>query len=193
MYSLLDFLKTNKVKIFVCLLLLLTGLLTGVFTAIKCDGALHNSFDYLLYDFVEGELVGSDAFYSRILSVEIVFVIVSVTSLTQVTSIIGLFVLIYRSYLVGFNVCLIIINFGFTGIMTSIIVIVFQISILSVFLIYLIIRIAYSRVKSKYGKDSCKSILKINPLISTQVILLILIICETLMFIIFQSKVILSI
>lgn len=190
----MEFLKENKIRLFIILFLIFTALLTGIFTALKADDIKLYTFDYLIYDYVEGEIITFNALFNRLLSVEVVFAIVTIASLSPLLSTIGYFVLIYRSYLVGFNITIIVINFGLTGVFSSLIVLLSQLIILFTFSLFFIIMISRAKTRSKYGKSACRTKFGINhPTLITQIMLVLIVLIETILFVIFQSKVILSI
>ena len=81
-FFLSDFISHNKFKIIIGLFVILIGVLTGIFTALKSEDCKLLSFDYLIYDFVDGELHTLPVMLSRLLSCEVVFVIISISAIT---------------------------------------------------------------------------------------------------------------
>ena len=191
-FFLSDFISHNKFKIIIGLFVILIGVLTGIFTALKSEDCKLLSFDYLIYDFVDGELHTLPVMLSRLLSCEVVFVIISISAITIFLIPIGYFVIIYRSYLVGFNATLLIVSFGLTGCLSAIIIFVCQLVILIIMTIYFSLLLQRSKIKRKFGcLDNNMKFLNIFLLFN--LILILVIILETLLFFIFRSKVILSI
>lgn len=187
-----DFISNNKIKIIIGIFVVLLGILTGIFTALKSNEHKLLTFDYLIYDFVDGELHTLPVMFNRLLSCEIVFIIISISSITVFLIPIGYFVIIYRSYLVGFNSALLIISFGLTGCLSAIIIFLCQLAILIILTLYFSLLLQRNRVKRKYGCHT-SNIKFITIFLIFNIILLCVIILETLLFLIFRSKVILSI
>ena len=69
-YSVLSFLKVNKVKLFVLGFIVVLGLFTGILTAIKyVKGAdLLNFNDYAIKEFAKGNIASTSLFFKRFLS-----------------------------------------------------------------------------------------------------------------------------
>lgn len=191
-FSILDFISQNKIKIFIGIFIILLGVLTGVFTAFKSNEHKLLTFDYLIYNFVDGELHTLSAMFNRLLSCEIVFIIISISSLSIFLAPLGFFVLIYRSYLVGFNCSLLIISFGLTGCLSAVIVFLCQLAILIILTSYFILLLQRNKTKRKYGYPS-GNMKVLNIFLIFNIILILVVILETFLFLIFRSKVILSI
>lgn len=120
-----DYFKKNKLVIFLMIFLILLSILTGIFTAIKnIDTYSLVSFnDYSIVKYLQGSLGTFELFFNRFASYSISIVIISVSSLTIFLCPITIGLIIYRGFLVAFNCTLIIVLFGLSGIITTILII----------------------------------------------------------------------
>ena len=80
------------------------------------------SNEYLLS--YNGVSNGIGAFFSREASLVFVMTICFVTTLSKWSSVIGVLVVGFRGYLLGFNICALCSNFGFAGSMQAILIII---------------------------------------------------------------------
>lgn len=185
-YTILGCVKRNKFLIIISLFLGLIGLLTGIFVAIKCGITTATLSDYNLTIYSCNEYADFGAFISRIFSYLCLLAILTVTSLNVVIVPIGLATLTYRAYLIGFNVTLLIVLYGFTGAFTSLIII-FPIQIVSMLILvaYFVVTINSRMQKKRYGKSEI-SLFK-TFLISFGLLILLSLI-ETLLLIIFKAS-----
>lgn len=151
-FSIKSFFEANKILIIILLACFLIGLLTGIFVAIKSGITLETISDFnLSIKHCENEFYLAD-FWTRFSSVLINMLILLVASLYVLLIPIGCVIIIYRSYLIGFNCTLIIALFGFSGAITSILVLFPLQIIISAFLIlFFILNIKMSEQKKKYG------------------------------------------
>lgn len=193
-YSVLSFLRVNKVRIFVLCFFIILGVLTGVFTAVKyLNGSeLFNFNDYGISQFANGNIATTQLFFKRMLSYCCFLLILLVCSLAVFLFPIGCFVIIYRSYLLGLNITILVVCYGLGGILTGIIIILpIQLCmIIFACLFYCMVR-NRCLIKKKYGKAiGLNSILLFLIFV---VLLSILNILETILLILFSGQVILII
>lgn len=193
-YSLREFFEENKVKIIICLLFCLCGLLTGIFTAIKLnnlnDTDIFESFN-LTYQITDFENF-SQNFFSRLLSYFAVVLILTVLSLHSLLYVFADCLLAYRTFLIMVNCVMIILWFSFGGIIKSILVILpCQILMILIMIIY------FCYVSSVLKQNSyCKGKKFSNivvPLLLCLLALTIVNLIETILLFILRSNVILVI
>ena len=191
-YGITGFFRQNKIKIFVLIFLAVLGILTGVFTALKSGISVYNSQDYNLFVFTNGNLFSFDIFFSRMLSHITVIAVISLGSLSIVILQISYLIYIYRAYLIGFNCTLLIVLFGFSGIFTSIVIIIpCQIAVTFVFIVYFCIMINRAIEKRRFGYCEKPKFLKV--FLITLLILTLLNVIETLLLICLNGNTILVI
>lgn len=191
-YGITGFFRQNKIKIFVLIFLAVLGILTGVFTALKSGISVYNSQDYNLFVFTNGNLFSFDIFFSRMLSHITVIAVISLGSLTIFLLPFSYLIYIYRTYLIGFNCTLLIVLFGFSGIFTSIVIIIpCQIAVTFVFIVYFCIMINRAIEKRRFGYCEKPKFLKV--FLITLLILTLLNVIETLLLICLNGNTILVI
>lgn len=151
-YALLANFKKNKFLYLLAIFLAVLGLLTGIFVAIKCGITLGSLRDYNLCLYSGTDLATFSYFFTRLFSYTCFLLILFVCSLTVYLVPVGLILIAYRTYLAGFNCFLLIILFGISGAITSILIILpFQILITLIFIIYFTLMINRAEQKRKFG------------------------------------------
>ncbi len=193
-YTVLSFLRVNKVRIFVLCFFTILGLLTGIFTAVKyLNGTeLFNFNNYGITQFANGNIATTELFFKRFLSYTCFLFILLICSLSAFLLPIGCFVIVYRSYLLGLNITIIVVLYGFGGILSAIVIILpIQLCML-VFacLFYCMVR-NRCIIKKKYGK--AVGLNTILLFLIFLVLLSILNLLETILLILFSGQVILII
>lgn len=187
-----SFLSQNKFQLFCLIFFAVLGLLTGILTAIKTGVSQSTSNDYNLSIYCDGSLFSFDVFFKRMLSHTCVLAVLSISSFTIFLVPVSYLIHIYRMYLVGFNCTLLIILFSFSGIFTSIVIILpCQIAITVVFMIYLCFMTKRAIKKRKFGYCDSPKFLKLFFIFL--VIMIVLNLIETLLLILLSAKVILVI
>ena len=193
-YSLSEFVSNNKYKILVCLVFCFIGLLTGIFTAVKIykldDSDVFESFN-LTYQLSDLENFSAN-FFGRLISYEMVCLLLLVFSLHPIMHIFGWCLLAYRSFLVAINCVMIILFFSFNGVIKSLLI------ILPCQLLMLVCLLVFFCFVSKQIKINkfirCKKTSTIlNPLLIVSLCLSIINLVETLLLFIFRSNIILVI
>lgn len=190
-YGLLRGFVENKLLIFSLVLVAIIGLLTGIFVAIKCRITLSTLCDFNLSicQCTESNAFGS--FCTRVFSCICNMLILTVSSLYIFLIPLGYLMTAYRTYLVGFNCALLVCLYGFSGAITSIIVVLpCQIIISLLLIIYFVCAINRAIQKKKFGVSKI-SLVKIFFLF----LLLLSIVCliETILLSIFNANTILVI
>jgi len=153
-YSFIANLKKNKILYIISLFLALLGFLTGIFVAIKSGITLATLSDYNLCVYSSSQLSSFSYFFTRLLSYTSFLVILSICSLSIYLLPVGFILIAYRTYLAGFNCCLLILLFGVSGAITSILIILpFQLIITLTFIIYFVLVINRAEQKRKFGSS----------------------------------------
>lgn len=186
-YGLIGFFRQNKLKLFVLIFLAILGILTGVFTALKCGVDISNAQGYNLTIYANGDVFSFNVFFSRMLSYIIVIGAISLCSLSVFLLPISYLLFIYRGYLIGFNATLLIIIFGFSGMFTSIVIIIpCQIAFTFLFMIYFCIMINRAVQRKHFGYCEKPKFLKLFFI--TMLILLLFNLIETMLLILLNAK-----
>ena len=193
-YSLIEFFTKNKTKIVVCCIFCFIGLLTGVFTAVKIfklnDTDVFESFN-LTYQLSDLENFSSN-FFNRLISYEVVNILLLIFSILPIMHIFGWCLIAYRSFLVSMNCVMIVMLFSFNGIIKSILIIFpCQILMLVVLMLFFCYMSDYFKKSAVCKTKSVKGL--INPLITSFIFLTLINSIETFLLFIFRSSVILVI
>lgn len=152
------FFAEYKLVIIVSLLFLLVGIGTGIFTAVKYSGdiALDNLADANLVDFLKGNkgtmgLLFPYVFLFCVFSGVIIFV-----NFKPFMIGVSFLALIIRGYLLGFDITILIILYGFAGIL-NVFIIILPFDLLACFVLVLISSIAIKRNLNikKFGFSHC--------------------------------------
>ena len=192
-YHCLYFIKQNKLKIFIFIFIFVFALITGIFTITKYLEMGSLSKDYLLFDYVDSDFDKFSSLFNRFLSGSFVLIVISLCSLSSVLIPISLMVWIYRAYLIGYNCTILIICYGFNGILTALIVILpCQLLFSLLFLIFFCISIEKLRCR-KNKTCSCSNVNMFKILIIFLILLFIISSVEFLLLLLFNANVILVI
>ena len=193
-YTATEFFTQNRYKLIICLLFCLVGLLTGIFTAIKLynlgDSDVFEDFN-LTYQLEDLEKF-SQNFFGRLISYEIVLVLLFVFSLNPIMYLFGWCLLAYRAFLIFINCIMIILVFSFNGIIKSLLIILpCQILMLIVLIAFFVFMCKQIRI-NKYLK--CKKFSNIlYPFLIATLVLTLINLVEIFLLFIFRSNVILVI
>ncbi len=122
-YFLLDCLSASKMKLIISSFILFVSLVLGIILAVKYNSSasINILHDYGIVDFVGSGITTS--FFSRLLSIILVMLLLFGCSFTPFLTPLAILILAFRSYLLGFNFCLMLITYGVSGIIISIFVI----------------------------------------------------------------------
>ena len=158
-----------------------------MFTALKCGVDISNAQGYNLTIYANGNVFSFNVFFSRMLSYIIVIGAISLCSLSVFLLPISYLLFIYRGYLIGFNATLLIIIFGFSGMFTSIVIIIpCQIAFTFLFMIYFCIMINRAIQRKHFGYCEKPKFLKLFFI--TMLILLLFNLIETMLLILLNAK-----
>ncbi len=153
-YSLIGFFKTNKLKIFVLIFIVLLALITGIFTAIKYikTDTLFDFNNFGLTEFSKGNIASLSLFFQRLLSYLVVLSLLFLCSLYAPLFPVGCIIIAYRSFLLGLNVALIISLCGISGLISALLIFLFQFFILFLCAVFLCLCRKKIFCKRKFGK-----------------------------------------
>ncbi len=186
-YNLVGFFRYNKIKILILIFVALLGIFTGIFTAFKSGISISNFQGYNLYIYADGSVFSFDVFFYRMLSHITVLVVISISSFSIFLLPLSYILFFYRAYLIGLNCSFLIILFGFSGIFTSVVVIIpCQLVITFIFIIYFCIMIDRAVEKRKFGFCNKPKFLKIFFI--TLLILTLLNLIETILLILLNAR-----
>lgn len=188
----LDCVKACRIKTIIILVLMVIALITGIIVAFRTKDSYSISDSFGVVD-ISSNGVNSSTFFTRLLSMLLVFAILLGSSYNNYTFAIGLIFLGYRAYLLGLNLCLMIVFYGFSGVVVSVIV-AFPCQLLTL-VVLSIFFITMSRTfcdQRNYG--GCRMPKqKTKIIVSTLICLLLLCLLETILLALFSAKVILVI
>lgn len=121
-YFLFESLKFHKLKTLIIMLLCLLLFLTGVIVA--CKTGANNPDKIFGFAIKEGSFqIITSSFFTRLLSSLLIMLLLFAFSLNRFLFPLGLILLAYRSYLLGLNICFMILIYGFSGAILSIFII----------------------------------------------------------------------
>lgn len=156
-FSCLNAVKANKMKIIITLAIILIGICTGVFVAIKSNNSCNLSRlqDISLANFYSGFVLSTSAFFMRYLSLCINLAIITGIACVPKLFPLSWVLYAYRAYLFGLNFALIFIIYGIGSAFTAIIIVLpCQLVTLFAMLIYQIILTQIIINQRRYG--SCE-------------------------------------
>jgi len=188
-YSFKNLFLQAKIRIIITSILIILGIFIGIFVAIrlKHEGLLENAANYGFIDFSIIKISSFSSFIWRFLSVIIITLLLTIFSLTIFVYPIAEIVLVYRAYLIGFNISIIIISSGLGGLFTSILILL-PCQILSLAILGL-----YFCIFSKQAREGCSKKDKFKFISICLLFLLIVDIVESLLLVMFGANIILVI
>lgn len=188
----MDCIRACKIKTIIILVLTTIALITGIIVAVRTKDN-YNITDYFGVVDVSANGVSSSTFFTRLLSMLLVFAICLGSAYNNYTFVIGLIFLGYRAYLLGLNLCLMIVFYGFSGVIVSVVVAfpcqLLTLIVLSVFFIVMSRTFCDQRNFGGCRMPKQKTII----IITTLICLIILSLLETILLALFSAKVILVI
>ena len=186
-YSCKSLMAECKVRLIITYALLIISVFLGIFVAIRLnnEGILDRAVDYGYVDFSLFKISSLSSFIRRFFSFALFIALLVLFSTTIFLFPIGEIILIYRGYLVGLNLAIIIIVGGLGGIFTSLLIIL-PCQIIAIFILSTFFCIYSKQIKS-YNKDKWKFIG------IALLLLLVLDIVEALLLMIFGANMILVI
>lgn len=187
----IEMLKESKIKIFILSIIIFIAFLTGIIVAVRTHSNYSSLENFGVVDIASGKL--TTTFFARLFSmILIVFICFGCSFSVYLFPLATLF-LAYRGFLLGLNTCLMIIIYGFSAVVVTLIV------ALPCQLIALVILNLFYILMSKTIKDyKCFGGSKIPKqraiiLLITLALLFLLCMIEALLLLIFSAKVILVI
>lgn len=183
--------KINKFMLIIFLVISIITLFTGIIVAAKTHSSIMANDNFGLVDITTGGL--TTTFFTRLLSMMFMVLILFGCSFTIYVVPISIIFISYRSYLLGLNICLMIINYGFSGALISIIVAFpCQLIAIGVMILYYVTMLKTNKDYKAWG--GCRTpYQRLKILIITIIVLLLLCLLESLLLAIFSAKVILVI
>ncbi len=183
--------KINKFMLIIFLVISIITLFTGIIIAAKTHSSIMANDNFGLVDITTGGL--TTTFFTRLLSMMFMVLILFGCSFTIYVVPISIIFISYRSYLLGLNICLMIINYGFSGALISIIVAFpCQLIAIGVMILYYVTMLKTNKDYKAWG--GCRTpYQRLKILIITIIVLLLLCLLESLLLAIFSAKVILVI
>ena len=150
------FLKKHKTCIITLCLVLIVGLITGIFTCSKYSGGLELEHipDENLIDFISGDKGSFGVFFTYFLRYLIIFLFIVFLNINTFFSLLVYFSIGMLGYILGFTVAGIITLFSFTGIFNVIIFILpFDLCIIFILILIASISIHKYRIYKKFGSN----------------------------------------
>lgn len=188
-FAIVSFIKNNKWLLIFLLVSAVLGLITGILVAIKsgvCVDDLSNL--HLVIYYHDGTVVFAGV-WDKCWSIFLNLAIISVAALYVLLLPLGFIVVVYRAYLVGFNLALLCCLFGIGGALKSLLILLpCQICILAIMIIFTILMVNISDSKKRFGRPN-HSFFKV--FILALVIMLVICIVECLLLSIFSASTIL--
>jgi hypothetical protein len=186
-----DILKESKIKTIIVSVVVLIALLTGIIVAARTHTAFASIDNYGIIDVKTGTL--TTTFFTRFFSMLFIGLILLGCSFSVYLFPIGVVFIAYRAYLLGLNICLMIVHYGFSGVIVTIIV-AFPCQLIALALMCLFFILMSKTIKDFKCFGGCrvpKQRMKI--IICGLLCLLIICIFESLLLLLFSAKVILVI
>ncbi len=191
-YFLLDCFTSSKWKILITSFLLFVGLITGIIIGVKFNshGSMNLLEDYAFVSFINTGVTSS--FFSRLLSLCLMLLILFCCSFHSFLFPFAVIVLAFRTYLLGFNLCILFLCFGLPGILLTLFIILpCQIIMLAILALFYFVLNKITCDCRIFGGGVMKDKLKIILIF----LLLLIVICllETLLLLLFNANVIIVI
>ena len=186
-FFLKDCFSQAKARIFFMLFVLCVSLITGIIIAIKCHSGAASPIlhDYGLVSFV-GEGVTSSIF-ARICSIVLVAIILFICSFSNWLFPFAVVLVAYRTYLLGFNLCLLFLFYGVSGIILTLLV------ILPCQILMILLVTAYYVMLTKCGCAGGGIRDKLKMTLITMLGLIVICLIEALLLLLFSANVIIVI
>ena len=187
----IEMLKECRIKTIILSLIVVIAFLTGIIVAARTHSSFSISDGYGIIDVKSGTLTTS--FFTRLLSMLFVALILLGCSFFKFLFPIGAIFLAYRAYLLGLNICLMIILYGSSGVIVTILIALpcQLIAILLLGLFYILM----SKTINDYKCFGGTRITKQKTILIMYTIILVFALCivESLLLCLFSARVILII
>lgn len=192
-YYLQDFFRDYKFKILITFFILFIFLLTGIILAVRYQNSLSMNMlnDFGIVDFAGSGITTS--FFSRMLSILLMMAMLFGCSYVKFLMPLAVLLLSFRTYLLGFNLTIMFLSYGFPGIIISFIVILpCQLAMLIALCgFYFLMRKCTCDCQQFGGCNANKDKLKL--ILWSFLLLLLICLLETLLLLIFNASVIIVI
>jgi hypothetical protein len=186
----IDLLKKNKIKAIVLGAFVLTAFLTGIIVAVKTKSDYGTASGLGIID-SRGGLTSS--FFTRIFSALFVFLILFGCSFRSYLLPVAAILLCYRSYLLGLNVTLIIVLYGLSGALVSILVALpCQLLMLAILYLFYILMCQTNKECKCFGQSKT-SFQKMKIFLLAILLIFVLCLIESVLLTLFSAKIILVI
>ena len=183
--------KINKFLLIIISIITFIAFLTGIIVGAKTHSNIIDSDNFGVVDITTGGLTST--FFTRLLSMLFIMLILLGCSFTIYLLPIGIIFIVYRGYLLGLNICLMIVKFGFSGTLISIIT-AFPCQLIALAIMILFFVIMYKTNKDYRCWGGCRtSHQRLKIVLTTILSLFIICILEALLLALFSAKVILVI
>ena len=183
--------KINKFLLIIISIITFIAFLTGIIVGAKTHSNIIDSDNFGVVDITTGGLTST--FFTRLLSMFFIMLILLGCSFTIYLLPIGIIFIVYRGYLLGLNICLMIVKFGFSGTLISIIT-AFPCQLIALAIMILFFAIMYKTNKDYRCWGGCRtSHQRLKIVLTTILSLFIICILEALLLALFSAKVILVI
>lgn len=186
-----DMLKESKLKIVIVSVVTIIALLTGIIVAAKTHSSYKGLDGYGIVDVRTGGL--TTTFFTRLLSMLFIALILFGCSFSVYLLPIGIIFLAYRAYLLGLNICLMIIFYGFSGVVVTVII-AFPCQLIAIALLGLFFILMSKTIKDYKCFGGCRvPNQRMKIIVSALVALLAICLVESLLLALFSARVILII
>lgn len=165
----------------------IVGLLTGIFVAIKCGVSASTLTDFNLESYTCTKINSFSNFVTRLWSCVVNIFILFIASLWLFLVPVGYVVTAYRMYLAGFNCALLVCLYGFTGAITSILIVLPCQIVISFILICFFVSMIDASVEKRKFHSRPKTLKKVLLFVLLTAAICLL---ETILLTIFSAKVI---
>jgi len=188
--SILECLKQHKIKTLIMAITILIAFLTGLIIAIKTRSDWGTGEWFGVIDARTGVL--TTTFLTRLLSMTFIFLILLGCCFSKFLFPIAVIFISYRAYLLGLNITLLIIFYGMSGAIFSILIALpCQLLAILILSIFYIVFYKTNRDCACYGGESTKK--KVYICIATFVLLISVCLAESILLFIFSPRMILVI
>lgn len=157
-FSCVNMLRANKAKLCIALLLVLVGIFTGIFVAIKSNHnfSLCSLREISLENFYSGFTASASAFGARCFSLTINVVILVGFSFSPFCFPLAGALFTYRAYLFGLNFALIFVFYGFGSIFTAVLIVLpCQLATLAVLIGFYCLLDHTNKTCKQFGRTDC--------------------------------------
>lgn len=186
-----ELLKESKLKVIIFSILLVIAIFTGIIVAIKTHSHFEVGSSYGIVDITTGGL--TTTFFARLFSMLLIAIIVFGCSFLPYLLPIAIIFLGYRAYLLGLNITLMIILYGFSGILVCLLIALpCQLIALAILTLFYILMCKTNKDYKCFGIGRTTN-QKAKIIFFTLISLLVLCLIESLFLSLFSAKIILVI